>query len=56
MGVKNIVADTIEINRTKEKLDRNKQFVKRVGEDIYIDESVKILNKMIMNDKVAKSN
>ena len=56
MDVKNIVADTIEINRTKEKIERNKQFVKRVGEDIYIDESVKILNKMIVNDKMAKRN
>ena len=56
MDVKNIVADTTEINKTKEKMDRNKQFVKRVGEDIYIDESVKILNKMIINDKVARRN
>ena len=56
MDVKNIVADTTEINKTKEKIDRNKQFVKRVGEDIYIDESVKILNKMIVNDKLAKRN
>ena len=56
MDVKNIVADTVEINKTKEKIDRNKQFVKRVGEDIYIDESVKILNKMIVNDKMAKRN
>ncbi len=56
LEVKNIVADTVEINRTKEKIDRNKQFVKRVGEDIYIDESVKILNKMIVNDKMAKRN
>ena len=56
LDVKNIVADTTEINKTKEKIDRNKQFVKRVGEDIYIDESVKILNKMIVNDKMAKRN
>ena len=56
MDVKNIVADTVNINKTKEKIDRNKQFVKRVGEDIYIDESVKILNKMIVNDKMAKRN
>jgi carboxyl-terminal processing protease len=56
MDVKNIVADTVDINKSKEKIDRNKQFVKRVGEDIYIDESVKILNKMIVNDKVARRN
>ena len=56
LDVKNIIADTTEINKTKEKIDRNKQFVKRVGEDIYVDESVKILNKMIVNDKMAKRN
>ena len=56
LDVKNIVADTTDINATKEKIDRNKLFVKRVGEDIYIDESIRILNKMIVNDKVAKRN
>ena len=56
LEVKNIAADTTEVNRTKEKADRNKQFVKRVGEDIYIDESVKIINKMIVNDNLAKKN
>ena len=54
MDVKNIAADTTEISSTKEKMDRNKQFIKRVGEDIYIDESVKIVNRMIVNDNVAK--
>jgi carboxyl-terminal processing protease len=54
--VKNIASDTTEFNKTKEKTDRNKQFVKRIGEDIYINESVKIINKMILNDNVAKKN
>ncbi len=56
MNVKNIVADTLEANKTKEKAARNKQFVKRVSEDIYVDESVKILNKMILNGQLAKKN
>jgi carboxyl-terminal processing protease len=56
LDVKNIVSDTAEIAKTKEKIDGNKRFVKRVGEDIYIDESVKILNRMIVNDKVARKN
>lgn len=56
LDVKNIAADTTEVNRTKEKAERNKQFVKRVGDDIYIDQSVKILNKMIVNDNLAKKN
>ncbi len=54
--MKNIASDTAEIAKTKEKIDGNKRFVKRVGEDIYIDESVKILNRMIVNDKVARKN
>lgn len=56
MSVKNVVADTTDSNRTKEKTDRNQQFVKRVGEDIYIDQSVKILNRMIVSDNFAKKN
>jgi carboxyl-terminal processing protease len=54
MDVKNINSDLTDINATKEKTDRNKLFVKKVGEDIYIDESVKILNRMIVNDNMAK--
>jgi carboxyl-terminal processing protease len=56
MDVKNIVADTLEANKTKEKAANNKKFVKRIAEDIYVDESVKILNKMILNGQVAKKN
>jgi carboxyl-terminal processing protease len=56
MDVKNIVADTLEANKTKEKAARNKQFVKRIAEDIYVDESVRILNKMILNGQLAKKN
>ncbi|MFC4261337.1 carboxy terminal-processing peptidase [Ferruginibacter yonginensis] len=52
--VLNLSADSVEINASKQKVDRNKQFIKRIGEDIYIDETVKIINKMIVNDKVAK--
>ncbi len=53
LTVNNIIADTLELNKTKEKIASNKQFMKRVGEDIYIDQSVKILNKMIVNDIAA---
>lgn len=52
--VNNATSDTLEINKTKEKEARNKQFIKRIGEDIYIDESVKILQKMIINDNLVK--
>ncbi len=56
LAVRNIVSDTTEIASTKDKQERNKQFIKRIESDIYIDESVKIINKMIVNDKVAKQN
>jgi carboxyl-terminal processing protease len=56
LDVKSMVVDTVEASKAKEKADRNKQFVKRIGEDIYIDAAVKILNKMIGNDNLAKKN
>ena len=56
LEVKPVVADAEENSKTKENEDRSKQFVKRVGEDIYIDESVKIVNRMIVNDNMAKKN
>ena len=56
LDVKNLVADTIAINKTKEKIERNKDFVKKVSGDIYIDETVKVLNKMIVQTNIAKAN
>jgi carboxyl-terminal processing protease len=55
LDVKNLAADTAATSSEKDKtkIDRNKQFVKRIGEDIYIDAAVNILNKMIMTDKVV---
>ncbi len=56
LDVRNIAADTVSINKTKEKIDRNKDFVKKVSNDIYIDETVKVLNKMIVQTNIAKAN
>jgi carboxyl-terminal processing protease len=56
LDVKNVVSDTMDINKTKEKEARNKQFIKRIGEDVYVDQSVKILQKMILNDNLVKKN
>ncbi|NOU37670.1 MAG: carboxy terminal-processing peptidase [Ferruginibacter sp.] len=56
LNVQNLISDTLEIAKTKEKIASNKQFVKVISNDIYIDQSVKILNKMINNDKIAKKN
>jgi carboxyl-terminal processing protease len=56
LNVKNMVSDSLEVNASKDKMkiERNKQFVKKIGEDIYIDAAVDILNKMIVNDNVVK--
>ncbi len=56
LEVKNVTADTIDAIKTKEKEARNKQFLKRIGDDVYIDQSVKILQQMILGDKLVKKN
>jgi carboxyl-terminal processing protease len=54
--IKNLAADSADVSSTKEKADKNRIFMKKLGDDIYIDESVKIINKMIVNDNIAKKN
>ncbi|MGB4938289.1 MAG: carboxy terminal-processing peptidase, partial [Ferruginibacter sp.] len=54
MTVKNIAADTVVINSSKEKIDKNSQWLKRVSNDIYIDETVKVMNSMIAQSATAK--
>lgn len=54
MEIKNLAADAEGIASSKEKTDRNKQWIKVRSEDIYIEESVKILTKMINQANLAK--
>ncbi len=56
MNVKNIAADTVNINSAKDRVDKNKQWLKRVSGDIYIDETLKVINNMIMQKATAKNN
>jgi carboxyl-terminal processing protease len=56
MSVKNIAADMEAINSAKEKIDKNTQWLKRVSGDIYIDETVKVMNSMITQSATAKTN
>ena len=56
MNVKNIDADTVSINAAQEKIDKNTAWLKRVGSDIYIDETVKVMNTMINQSATAKRN
>jgi carboxyl-terminal processing protease len=40
--IKNNNADTAEVAKTKEKTETNKRFIKAIGSDIYLDQTVKI--------------
>ncbi len=54
LAVNNLVADTTAINAEKDKIEKNRIWLKRLGDDIFIDESLKVLNKMIAQDNLAK--
>ncbi len=56
LNVKNIQADIAAINAAKEKIDKNTAWLKRVSGDIYIDETVKVMNSMIPQSATAKTN
>ena len=56
LAVKNIAADTLSINSAKEKVEKNTQWIKRLSNDIYIDETVKVLDNMIIQSATAKNN
>ena len=53
MTVMNNAIDTVGVSADKEKLDRNKQFLTRLKGDVYIDETVKVMNNMINQSNVA---
>ncbi len=56
MNVKNTEADAVVINSAKDKIEKNTQWLKRVSSDIYIDETVKVMNNMIVQSATARSN
>jgi carboxyl-terminal processing protease len=49
----NIPADTAVIQAAKEKAERNRQWIKRVSDDVYIDQSVQLMNQMIKRHQLA---
>ncbi len=55
INIQNLAADTAVINSASDKVDKNKQWIKFRSTDIYIDESVKVLNKMISKNNMAKA-
>lgn len=56
LDIKNVQADVESLSADKDKTDKNKQWLKVRSDDIYIDESVKVLKKMITENNLAKSN
>jgi carboxyl-terminal processing protease len=56
LNVKNTAADTVAINSAKDRIEKNKAWLKRISNDIYIDETMKVINTMIMQKATAKNN
>jgi carboxyl-terminal processing protease len=54
MNVRNTTSDTAIIGTAKDKVEKNKQWLKRLSGDIYIDETVKAMNNMIMQKATVK--
>ncbi|HNA17367.1 MAG TPA: carboxy terminal-processing peptidase, partial [Ferruginibacter sp.] len=56
LNVKNTETDLAALKDAQDKLDKNNQWLKRISGDIYIDETVKVMNNMIGQSNTAKNN
>ena len=56
LSVVSLAKDSIELARDKDKIAKNKQFLKKVGTDIYVDETVKVIDKIIGEASLAQVN
>lgn len=56
LDVVNIAADTLAFKSATDKADKNKLFLKRLSSDIYVDETVKLVNTLISQSTLAKNN
>lgn len=55
LKVTNPAPDSIKFAGDKDKLEKNKQWIQRVSDDIYVDETVKVIDNMIGQIDVAKA-
>lgn len=55
LNVTNAKGDVATVQGDKEKTERNKQWLKRVGSDIYIGETIKVMDNMIGQAALAKA-
>ncbi len=53
LNVKNITADETKLTADKEKAEKNKRFLGSLKDDLYVDEAVKVTNKMINQSNIA---
>ncbi|MEO5893232.1 MAG: carboxy terminal-processing peptidase [Ferruginibacter sp.] len=53
LDVNNISTDDSVLTSDKEKTEKNKRFLNTIKDDIYVDEAVKITNKMITQSNIA---
>jgi len=53
LSVKNVEIDNAKILADKDKAEKNKRFLNTLKDDIYIDEAVKVTNKMITQSNLA---
>ena len=55
LNVTALSSDDAKITESKNNTDINKQWLQRISNDVYIDETVKVLNNMIGQTALAKS-
>ena len=56
MKVKNLESDLAKYTADKEKTEKNRRFLNSLKTDIYLDEAVKVTNKMIYQNNLALNN
>lgn len=56
LKVKTTEIDAAKIEGDKEKTEKNRQFINRIKNDIYVDETVKVMNNMINQNNLALNN
>ncbi|MEO6221243.1 MAG: carboxy terminal-processing peptidase, partial [Ginsengibacter sp.] len=52
--IANSADDSLQISSDKDKVVKNKQFLKKLGSDIYVDETVKVIDRIIGEAALAK--
>jgi carboxyl-terminal processing protease len=51
----NLNADTAKVNSTEDKREKNKQWLKARSNDVYIDESIKVMDRLILQNNTSSA-